>query len=82
MTDTSPQHGDIESIIQAWRAELDGSTSVSATEVQDHLLELWGSLPDGDRRAEVERWLTETLARQLYAVDDIDARLERVLASA
>ena len=82
MTDTSPQSSTLESIVTAWRAELDGTTSVSATEVQDHLLELWGTLPDGEKRSEVERWLTETLARQLYAVTDIDARLERVLAGA
>ncbi len=87
MTDaeeTSPSSidGSIDAIIAAWRIELDGQASVSASDVQDHLLELWGRLPEGDRRAEIERWLTETLARQLYAVDDIDARLERVVAGA
>lgn len=72
----------LEPIISAWRSELDGHGSVSATDVQDRLLDLWGRLPEGEVRAEVERWLTETLARHLYAVEDIDARLEQVLASA
>jgi hypothetical protein len=72
----------IDAVIAAWRTQLDGQASVSATDVQDHLLELWGRLPEGERRAEIEQWLTETLARQLYAVDDIDARLNRVLAGA
>jgi hypothetical protein len=72
----------VEPIISAWRSELDGNGSVSAQDVQDRLLDLWGRLPEGEVRAEVERWLTETLARHLYAVEDIDARLEQVLASA
>jgi hypothetical protein len=77
--ETSPA---VEPIIAAWRSELDGQGSVSATDVQDRLLDLWGRLPEGEVRAEVERWLTETLARHLYAAADIDARLEQVLASA
>ncbi|HET9689898.1 MAG TPA: hypothetical protein VFP61_02005 [Acidimicrobiales bacterium] len=83
MTDaqeTSPSS--IDAVVAAWRTELDGRSSVPASDVQDHLLELWGRLPEGDLRSEIERWLTETLARQLYAVDDIDARLDQVLSQA
>jgi hypothetical protein len=47
--------------------------------VQDCLLDLWGFLPEGETRTEVERWLTETLERQLYVVADVDARLASVL---
>lgn len=72
----------VQPIIAAWRSEFDGQGSVSAGDVQDRLLDLWGRLPEGDVRAEIERWLTETLARHLYAVADIDARLEKVLAEA
>ena len=50
-------------------------------EFQDGLLDLWGLLPEGDTRAEVERWLTETLERNLYVVADIDARLSTVLTT-
>lgn len=78
--ETSPSS--IDAIVAAWRGELDGRTSVPASDVQDHLLELWGRLPEGDLRGEIEQWLTETLARQLYAADDVDARLEQVLSQA
>ena len=80
VTDTQPDS--IEPIISAWRSELDGRGSVPASDVQDRLLDLWGHLPEGDVRSEIERWITETLARHLYQAEDIDARLERVLADA
>jgi len=69
----------IDLLIEAWRRELDGQGSVPATEVQDRLLDLWGCMPQGDPRAAVERWLTETLERHLYQAADVDARLARVL---
>ena len=53
--------------------------SVPASVVQDALLDLWGHLPEGEIRTEVERWLTETLERNLYSVGDVDARLAHVL---
>ena len=68
-----------EAAITAFRKQLDGQVSVPATVVQDCLLDLWGLLPAGDTRSEVERWLTETLERNLYAVTDVDARLATVL---
>ncbi len=82
VTEAQATFPNLEPIISAWRSELGGQGSVSATDVQDRLLDLWGQLPEGDVRSEIERWLTETLARHLYAAQDIDARLERVLASA
>lgn len=72
----------IETLVAEWKAELDGQQSVSATNVQDRLLDLWGQLPEGETRSEIEEWLTETVQRHLYAVADIDARLQRVLATA
>jgi hypothetical protein len=68
-----------EAAVAAFRRQLEGQLSVSASVVQDGLLDLWGLLPDGDSRTEVERWLTETLERNLYEVADIDARLATVL---
>ncbi len=68
-----------EAAVAAFRRQLEGQLSVSASVVQDGLLDIWGLLPDGDSRAEVERWLTETLDRSLYEVADIDARLANVL---
>jgi hypothetical protein len=71
----------IDELVAAWKDELDGQVSVSASVVQDRLLDLWGHLPESEARVRVERWLTETLVRQLYTVSDIDARLDQVLSS-
>ena len=71
--------GAIEEFVTAWRSDLDDQVSVSASNVQDRLLDLWGTLPEGQVRIEVERWLTETLARNLYTVADIDDRLDTVV---
>jgi hypothetical protein len=68
-----------EAAIASFRRQLEGQVSVPASVVQDCLLDLWGYLPEGDTRTEVERWLTETLERNLYFVGDIDARLASVL---
>jgi hypothetical protein len=70
-----------EEAIAAFRRQLEGQVSVPASVVQDGLLDIWGLLPEGDTRTIVERWLTETLERNLYAVTDVDSRLEAVLAS-
>ena len=68
-----------EEAIASFRRQLEGQISVPASVVQDGLLDLWGHLPEGESRAEVERWLTETLERNLYSVGDVDARLSSVL---
>ena len=64
--------------VETWIAELGDRVSVSASTVQDHLLDLWGLLPEGDGRRTVEQWLTETLERELYRTDDIIERLRMV----
>jgi hypothetical protein len=69
-----------EAAVAAFRRQLEGQVSVPASVVQDGLLDIWGILPEGDRRTVVERWLTETLERNLYAVTDVDSRLDTVLA--
>lgn len=69
-----------EAAVAAFRRQLEGQVSVPASVVQDGLLDLWGLLPEGDRRTVVERWLTETLERSLYSVTDVDSRLDTVLA--
>lgn len=70
-----------EAAITAFRRQLEGQVSVPASVVQDGLLDLWGLLPEGDSRSVVERWLTETLERNLYSVTDVDSRLDAVLAA-
>ncbi len=69
-----------EAAVSAFRRQLEGQVSVPASVVQDGLLDLWGLLPAGDSRTVVERWLTETLERNLYSVTDVDSRLDTVLA--
>lgn len=81
MTDAPQLLNPIEPLVSSWQAELAGQTSVSATGVQDHLLDLWGQLPEGEVRTEVEKWLTETVVRHLYEAADVQQRLERLMAS-
>jgi hypothetical protein len=78
-TDTNDTNDRTEAAIAAFRSQLEGQVSVPASVVQDGLLDLWGLLPDGESRAIVERWLTETLERSLYSVTDVDSRLGAVL---
>lgn len=84
MTDTTEAPAPIEqteAAIEAFRRQLDGQLSVPASVVQDCLLDLWGHLPEGESRGKVERWLTETLERNLYQTKDVDARLTNVLST-
>jgi hypothetical protein len=79
MTDAQDTVERVEPLVAVWRAELSGQVSVSASGVQDRLLELWGQLPEGEGRSQVERWLTETLERHLYEVADIERRLDTLV---
>ena len=79
MTDAHDTIERIEPFVAVWRAELSGQVSVSASGVQDRLFELWGQLPEGQGRSQVERWLTETLERHLYEVADIEGRLDTLV---
>lgn len=65
----------VETAFEGWIAELGDGLSLSSSAVQDRLLDIWGLLDDGDVRREIERWLTETLDRNLYTSDDLIARL-------
>ena len=82
---TNPESPDVSARIEAavatFRRQLEGQVSVPASVVQDGLLDLWGIMPEGDSRSVVERWLTETLERNLYSVTDVDSRLDAVLAT-
>lgn len=69
----------VEKFVAEWKDELGDQVSVSASTVQDRLLDFWGQLPEGEIRSEIERWLTETLGRSLYTVEDIDDRLDTVV---
>lgn len=80
-TDETELNERMEAAITAFRRQLEGQVSVPASVVQDGLLDLWGILPEGDSRSVVERWLTETLERNLYSVTDVDSRLDAVLAA-
>lgn len=79
-TELSETSDRTEAAVAAFRRQLEGQVSVPASVVQDGLLDIWGLLPEGDSRTVVERWLTETLERNLYSVTDIDSRLDSVLA--
>lgn len=70
----------VEAAVEGWIAELSDGLSLSASSVQDRLFVLWGMLPEGEPRREVERWLTETLDRHLYTADEVSGRLRRLNA--
>jgi len=65
----------VEAAVESWVAELGDGLSLSSSAVQDRLLDLWGMADEGDLRRSIERWLTETLDRNLYRSDDLIARL-------
>jgi hypothetical protein len=69
---------ELDAVVEAWIAELSDQLAVSASTVQDRLLDLWGLLPEGETRRTVEHWLTETLERQLYTTADITDRLRQL----
>jgi hypothetical protein len=69
---------ELDAVVEAWIAELDDQLAVSASAVQDRLLDLWGLVPDGETRRTIEDWLTETLHRELYTSDDIADRLREM----
>ncbi|MGH9121463.1 MAG: hypothetical protein ACRDYC_05890 [Acidimicrobiales bacterium] len=68
--------------IEAWQSQFEGQGTVAASLVQDRLLDLWGSLPEGKTREEVQGWLTETLGRSRYSAEDIADRLGVMLRGA
>jgi hypothetical protein len=68
----------VEAAVERWIADLNDGMSLSAMAVQDRLLDLWGLLDDGDVRHEIERWITETLDRNLYTSEDLIARLRTI----
>jgi hypothetical protein len=70
----------VEAAVEGWIAELSDGLSLSASSVQDRLFVLWGMLPEGESRREVERWLTETLDRHLYTADEVSGRLRQLTA--
>ena len=77
VVETDPAQAEVA--VAAFRRQLEGQPSLPASVVQDCLLDLWGSLPAGDSRTEVERWLTETLERTMYSATDVASRLASVL---
>jgi hypothetical protein len=77
-TDGGREVVELDAVIDAWIAELGDQLAVSASAVQDRLLDLWGILPEGETRRSVEDWLTETLHRELYTSTDLIDRLRQL----
>jgi hypothetical protein len=69
---------ELDAIVEAWVTDLGDQLAVSASAVQDRLLDLWGLLPEGETRRTIENWLTETLHRELYTSADITDRLRQL----
>jgi hypothetical protein len=63
-------------LIEEWRARTVGETVLSASAVQDRLFDLWGELRDTPSAAVVEMWLTLTVERELFGVDELNEFLD------
>ena len=46
-------------------------TSFGPGQLQDLLFDLWGAMKDTPAQPEVERWLTLTVERHLFAADEV-----------
>ena len=63
---------DIQQLVDEWIERTEHDLSFSPGPVQDLLFELWGALEhEVDARVEVERWLTLSLSRHLFGVEEI-----------
>ena len=64
--------------IEQWRAETEDRPLQSAQQVQDRLLDLYGSLRAYPVIAEVEKWLALTRERSLFDDKEITELLDEI----
>jgi hypothetical protein len=74
----------IEDLLTEWRMTAGDDQLFSSSRVQAFLFELWG-VTDGLARDMVQEWLTATLHRELFSVDELEglfASLEALVPTA
>ena len=62
--DSTPQ-------LDAFLVRTERETSFGPGQLQDLLFDLWGDVKDTPAQPEVERWLTLTVERHLFAADEV-----------
>ena len=58
--------------IYTWRRHLSDQTVVSASEVQDRLLDLYGDLEALPQLEMLKPWLSLTVQREMFTADELD----------
>jgi hypothetical protein len=64
--------------IDTWRQRLSDQTVVSASEVQDRLFDLYGDLQPLPQLEKLKPWLSLTIQRELFSVDELQAFLSEL----
>jgi hypothetical protein len=61
----------IDTLLATWRTSAGDQALFSASRVQDLLFDLWGET-EGPARELVQEWLTVTLHRELFSVEELE----------
>ena len=67
--------------IQEWRVVTEEKTVLGARDVQDRLLDIYGSVKDGPAAPDVEEYLSLTVERTLFDQDEISKLLDDIEAN-
>jgi hypothetical protein len=62
--------------IYTWRRHLTDQTIVSASEVQDRLLDLYGDLAAAPQVERLKPWLSLTVQREMFTAEELDRFLD------
>ena len=65
-------------LIGDWRTRLEDQLSLSASEVQDRLFDLYGALEDSPSIELVKPWLTLTVRRELFSCEELQTFLDEL----
>jgi hypothetical protein len=66
--------------IDTWRQRLSDQTVVSASEVQDRLFDLYGDLQPFPQLEKIKPWISLTIQRELFSVDELEGLLSELQA--
>ncbi len=71
MTSDMTSTGALEHI-HTWRKRLSDQTVVSASEVQNHLFDLYGDLQPFPQLEKIKPWLSLTVQRQIFSATELE----------
>jgi len=64
--------------LDAFLVRTERETSFGPGQLQDLLFDLWGAMKDTPAQPEVERWLTLTVERHLFAAEEVRTALTAI----